>query len=60
MAVLSMTSLCPLFDFDAHTGHYIVVSLAKTLNTNFQTGFSCGEEDSTGVCFATAYTGENN
>ena len=33
--------------FDARSGHYVVVSLGKTLNANFLTGSLCGVEDST-------------
>ena len=39
-------------------GHYIVVSLEKTLSANFVTGSLRDVEDSTGVCFTTAYIGE--
>ena len=34
---------------------YVVVSLGKTLNVNFLTRTLCGMEDSTSVCFTTAY-----
>ena len=36
----------------------VVVSLEKTLNANFLKGFLCVVEDSTSVCFTTAYTRE--
>ena len=38
--------------------HYVVVPLGKTLNANFQTDSLCGVEDSTDVCFTTAFTRE--
>ena len=39
-------------------GHYVIMSLGKTVNADFLTGSLCGIEESAGVCFTTAFTGE--
>ena len=42
----------------SHTGQYVVVFLKKTLNANFLTCSLCAMEDSTRICFTTAFTRE--
>ena len=46
--------------FDTHTGHYIVVSLGKTLYDNFLTDTFFVWKTNISVCFTTAFNREKN